>query len=136
MDFYTNPDEEELFKKYKEKVRLAFYPKKEHDLLKLKDGKIAISDFKKMGGSMDLVADLMLYYVEMGVVFTNDYGDIDEPFYDSIAGAYRKALQLMEKENILERFKDRATKVVDDTANIGWGFHDELGDTWGEFYGE
>ncbi|MCX6270977.1 MAG: DUF6155 family protein [Bacteroidetes bacterium] len=76
FDFYINPDEKELFKKYKEKVKEAFYPKRGYKL-RLSDGKSAISDFKKLGGSPDLVADLMLYYVEMGVVFTNDFGDID-----------------------------------------------------------
>ncbi|MCA6432179.1 MAG: hypothetical protein IM574_01110, partial [Cytophagales bacterium] len=72
FDFYVNPDERELFNKYRDKVFEAFYPKRGYNY-KLKDGKQAISDFKKLGTSSDLLADLMLFYVETGVKFTNDY---------------------------------------------------------------
>ena len=56
--------------------------------------------------------------------------------YDSIAGVYLKALTLMKKENILDKYKIRAEKVVHDTRNIGWGFHDYLGQVYRDFYGE
>ncbi|MCX6270976.1 MAG: hypothetical protein NTU44_07110 [Bacteroidetes bacterium] len=42
----------------------------------------------------------------------------------------------MKKENILDKFKIRAVKVVRDTINIGWGFHDYLGQVCWEFYEE
>src|SRR3954454_23143274 len=76
FDFYVNPDEKELFRKYRNKVYEAFYPRRGYDL-KLKDGKKAISEFKKFEPSTDLLADLMLFYVETGVKFTNEFGDID-----------------------------------------------------------
>jgi len=133
LDFYVNPNEKELFLKYKDKVYEAFYPKR-GDRFKLSDGKKAISDFKKLETSKELLSDLMLFYAETGVEFTNEFGDIDEPFYDSIASVYLKALALMDKENILEKFAVRAKKIVDDTSGIGWGFHDELGDIYSEFY--
>ena len=122
-----------MFNKYRDKVFEAFYPKR-GDNIKLKDGKQAISDFKKLGTSADSLADLMLFYVETGVIFTNDFGDIDEPFYNSVASVYSQALTLMKKENLLDKFADRAGKVVSDTSGIGWGFHDYLGDIHSDFY--
>jgi hypothetical protein len=133
FDFYVNPNERELFEKYRDKVFEAFYPKRGNNY-KLKDGKQAISDFKKMGTSADLLADLMLFYVETGVKFTNDYGDINEPFYKSLATTFFDSLTLMDKENLLEKFEDRVDKVVDDTSGIGWGFHDYLVEVWVSFY--
>jgi hypothetical protein len=133
FDFYVNPNERELFEKYRDKVFEAFYPKRGNNY-KLKDGKQAISDFKKMGTSADLLADLMLFYVETGVKFTNDYGDIKEPFYKSLATSFFDSLTLMDKENLLEKFEDRVDKVVDDTSGIGWGFHDYLVEVWVSFY--
>ena len=133
LDFYVNPNEKELFLKYKEKVYEAFYPKR-GDRFKLSDGKKAISDFKKLEASKELLSELMLFYAETGVRFTNEFGDIDEPFYNSIASVYSSALSLMNKENILDKFADRARQIVDDTSGIGWGFHDELGDIYFEFY--
>lgn len=132
LDFYVNPNERELFDKYRDKVFEAFYPKRGYSY-KLKDGKQAISDFKKLGPSSDLLAGLMLFYVETGVEFTNDFGDIDEGFYSSMEKTYVAALTLMKKENILDKFTDRSKKIVTDTSGIGWGFHDYLADVHSEF---
>jgi hypothetical protein len=133
LDFYANPNERVLHEKYKDKIFESFYPLR-GDKLKLKEAKQAISDFKKIGGSPELIADLMLFYVETGVQYTIDFGDINEAFYLSIEKTYHAALTLMEKENILEKFLKRVSNVVADSANIGWGFHDYLADTFSEFY--
>ncbi len=133
LDFYVNPNEKELFLKYRDKVYEAFYPKR-GDRFKLSDGKKAISDFKKLEASKELLSELMLFYAETGVKFTNEFGDIDEPFYNSIASVYSNALNLMNKESILDKFADRAKQIVEDTIGIGWGFHDELGDIYCQFY--
>lgn len=133
FDFYVNPNERVLFEKYRDKIFEALYPKRGNNY-NLKDGKQAISDFKKMRTSADLLADLMLFYVETGVKFTNDYGDINEPFYKSLATTFFDSLTLMDKENLLAKFEDRVDKVVDDTSGIGWGFHDYLVEVWVSFY--
>ena len=135
FDFYVNPDEKGLFQKYRQKVFEAFYPKHGY-ALKLKDGKKAISDFKKLGTSSDLVIDLMLFYVEMGVKFTNDFGDINENFYLSLENTYVQALTLMKKEDLLDKFAKRASAVIKDTEGIGWSFHDYLADVYFNFYPE
>ena len=133
LDFYVNPNERELFNKYRDKIFEAFYPRRGNNY-KLEDGKQAISDFKKLGPSTNALADLMLYYVETGVKFTNDFGDIDEGFYFSMEKTYLAALTLMRKESILDNFANRAGKVVSDTSDIGWGFHDYLCQVHSDFY--
>nr|WP_314896088.1 DUF6155 family protein [uncultured Flavobacterium sp.] len=133
LDFYIEPNERELFHKYRDKVFEAFYPKRGYNF-KLKDGKQAITDFKKLSPSADLLADLMLFYVETGVQFTNDFGDINDGFYNSLGSVYNQTLTLISKENLLEKFAGRAEKVVEDTIDMGWGFHDYLGSVYAEFY--
>ena len=133
FDFFINPNEEELFQKYRDKVFEAFYPKRGYEL-KLKDGKQAISEFKKLEPSLELIADLTLFYVECGVTFTNEFGDIDEPFYMSIEKMYLQALTLMQKEDLLDKFQSRALKIVEDTNDIGWGFHDYLSQVYDDYY--
>lgn len=135
LDFYVNPNEREMFDKYRDKVFEAFYPSRGYNL-KLKAGKQAIADFKKLEPSPDLVADLMLIYVETGVKFSNDFGGIDEGFYSSMESTYVAALTLMKKENLLEKFKNRAANVVSDTSGTGWGFHDYLDDVYSDFYAD
>lgn len=133
LDFYVNPNERELFEKYNDQVFDAFYPKRGYTY-NLKDGKKAISDFKKFGPSSDLLAELMLFYVETGVKFTADFGDINEAFYSSLEKTYAAALTLMSKENLLDKFADRAGMIVSDTSDMGWGFHDNLSEVYYSFY--
>jgi hypothetical protein len=133
FDFYVNPDEEKILEQYKEKVREGFYPKRGF-ALKLSISRNAINDFKKLGTSKESIVDLLLYYVECGVEFTNEFGDIDENFYSSIENIYAKALEISKKEGILEKFEDRTYEIVEQTENIGWGFHDYLGDVYSEHY--
>lgn len=133
LDFYVKPDERALFNKYRDIVFEAFYPTRGHEL-KLKNGKKAISDFKKFNPASDLVAELMLFYVATGVDFTNDFGDIDEGFYSILGSTFVAALNLMEKENLLEKFADPVSTIVNETEGIGWGFHDYIYEVYYEFY--
>jgi hypothetical protein len=133
LDFYEKPDERALFNKYRDIVFEAFYPTRGHEL-KLKNGKKAISDFKKFHPALDLVVELMLFYVATGVDFTNDFGDIDEGFYSSLGSTFVAALNLMEKENLLEKFADPVSTIVNETEGIGWGFHDYICEVYYEFY--
>ncbi len=133
FDFYVQPDEKRLFEKQKTKVFEAFYPKRGFHL-KLKDAKQAISDFKKFAPSNYLLAELMLFYVECGVQFTNDFGDIDENFYLSMEKMFAQTLALMKKENLLDQFNDRADKILKDTDGMGWGFFESLCDIYYNYY--
>lgn len=133
FDFYINPDEKKLLEQYKEKVTEGFFPKRGYQL-KLSISRKAINDFKKLGTSVESLADLLLHFVENGVEFTNEYGDIDENFYTSVENTYSNALELIDKSGLLDKFEKRAYKIVTDTDGIGWGFHDYLGDLYYQHY--
>ena len=134
LNFYINPNEAELFLKYKQKVYEAFFPKKGHKI-RLAQGKKAIAAFKKFDTAKDLLADLMLCYAETGVVCVNHFGHVSEAFNNSIIGVYRQALTLMQEEHILDDFAERAEKVLNDSEDVGWGLDDELLMIYNEFYG-
>jgi len=133
FDFYVQPDEKGLFEKQKAKVFEAFYPKRGFQL-KLIDARQAISDFKKFAPSNYLLAELMLFYVECGVQFTNDFGDIDENFYLSMEKMFDRSLALLKKEDILDKFNSRALKILTSTDGMGWGFFDSLRDIYYNYY--
>ena len=134
LDFYFEPNEADLLPAYRERVLQAFYPKRGYNY-NLRQGKAAISDLRKLGVSAQPLADLMLYYVECGIRFTNDYGDINESFYSSLEGMYEQALTLMRESHLLPAFTERCRRAVADTSGIGWGFHDTLGELHEQFYG-
>ena len=133
FDFYVNPDEKKLLEQYKEKVTEGFFPNRGYDI-KLSISRKAINDFKKLGTSQESLADLLLHFVECGVELTNSYGDMDESFYISVENTFEKALDIINKNGLLVKFKFRALKIVNDTEGIGWGFHDYLGYLYYEYY--
>ena len=129
LDFFVTPDATALFAAHRERVLRAFYPKRGYGY-DLRVAKRAISDFRKYAPAPDQLADLMLFYVECGVRFTNDFGDINESYYYSIENMYDDALTLMQQEKLLPRFDARLAQVVTDTRDIGWGFHDSLAEMY------
>ena len=69
-----------LIESCRKKIHAAFFGRQ----LSLKNARTVINDFRKASQNKESIADLMLYYVECGVEFTNLYGDIDERFYSSL----------------------------------------------------
>ncbi|WP_431026721.1 DUF6155 family protein [Lysinibacillus sp. LZ02] len=117
----------ELYEKTKEKVTDEFFPKRGFGKLRLAEAKKAISNFKKLSSDAVKTIDLMLYYVEIGTEFTHTYGDIDARFYDSMNSMYDKVITECNKnEEYYQLFKDRLYAVVEDSQDIGWGYHDVL----------
>jgi hypothetical protein len=126
---------EQIFEVYKNKVHDVFFPRSMRERFKIGEARKAVNDFKKLCSDEKLLIDLMLYYVEMGVEFTNAYGDIDEAFYNSIESMYQSVVNAINKHKnpeIFNTFRKRLKAVVDDTSGIGWGFHDELGSLYCE----
>ncbi len=141
LDLLVMPDEKPLLEKYRKDLYKLFFGKSDHDFFngnypKLGEARKTVNAFRKTGAGGETQANLMLYYVELGVDFTNQFGDINEQFYISIEKMFESALTLMQKEHLLENFKHRARQVVIDTSGIGWGFHDTLSEIYSEYYAE
>jgi hypothetical protein len=115
-----------ILEKYKSLVTHEFFPTRGHGKARLSIAKKAVADFKKISHSKTELINLMLHYVDMGVRFTNEYGDIDEGFYNSMEGMYDKALKLIIEEKMEQEFQPRCHMIVTNTNGMGWGFHDAL----------
>ena len=115
-----------LLKLYQDKMYKIFFPK---DIIRsgfsLSAAKKVISDFKKVCQNEELVLDLKLYFVGCGTEFTNTYGDIDERFYQSLCDAFFDVANAASgDQELFEEWEDRLRRIVVDSEEIGWGFHD------------
>lgn len=96
--------------------------------ISLKDGKKAISDYKKSTKDEFGTIELMLFYVECGHQFTSDYGDMDESFYNSLISVFDEIIKLLKKHpEHKDVFYSRVKRIADDSRNFGWGY-DEVYD--------
>ena len=112
--------------KHKEIIEKEFFPENGLGDARLSVAKKAITEFKKICSDKALIAELMVFYVENGVNYTDCYGDINEQFYLSMESMYERALKLITDNNLESTFKERCLKIVNDTTDMGWGFHDQL----------
>jgi hypothetical protein len=126
----------EVSEKYKSVIKHEFFPERGFGRARLSVARKAVSDYQKVSASKFGVADMMLYYVEMGVQFTNTYGDIDEAFYNSMESMYERAVKYVVRYGLQGRFGERCRRIVTDTSGMGWGFHDGLSDIYKEHFKE
>jgi 7-cyano-7-deazaguanine synthase in queuosine biosynthesis len=124
----------EVITKYKKIIENEFFPARGFGKAQLSVARKAVLDYKKVSNSPASVADIMLFYVEQGVNFTKEYGDIDEPFYNSMESMYKKATEWIVKHNMRPAFQTRARKIVENTSEMGWGFHDMLSEIYAETF--
>jgi hypothetical protein len=121
-------DDSAVLDRYKAIVRNEFMPpgRQMFPKMRLSVARKAVSDFKKIAKSKEAIADLMLVYVESGVLCTITFGDIDVPFYNSMESMFEAALDFIDKNDLFDEFRVRLKAIVDGTRGIGWGFHDNL----------
>jgi len=134
---FTSVDVETLAEPYRKAIREQFNPARGHPKLNLRAARKALNDFKKACSDPVAVADLLIYYVEQGVICTNNYGDIDENFYKSLASVYTDAVDLILKQDnatLTEQFYPRMHGIVLDSSNVGWGFYDFLQEEFYSYY--
>ena len=127
-------EQKQVAAKYKKIIKDEFFPARGYGRAKLSVAKKAITEYKKVNQTSVGLVDIMLFYVEQGVKFTNAYGDINEPFYISMEGMYEKAVKEIIKYRLKDTFQKRCQKIVLDTSGMGWGFHDALSEIYEEAF--
>jgi hypothetical protein len=133
---YDIENKSSVLDKHKDIIENEFFPKRGYGKTRLSVARKSITEFKKLSQDKNQLADLMIFYVEMGVKFTNYYGDIDEPFYLSMESMYDKAVTFIISAKLEDIFNQRCLKIVKDTTGMGWGFHDQLSETYYEHLGK
>jgi len=128
-DYYASSlsptDSMEVLASYKEKISKEFFPKRGYGTPKMSVTRKIVNEYKKVAPSPQHVIDLLLHLVEEGSAFTSEFGDMTEPFYESLENSFEAALKLMVVENSVEHFDDRCRDIAK-YAFQGWGFSDAL----------
>ena len=75
----------------------------------------------------------MLFYIETGVSFTVEYGDMWEQYYTALENNFGKAMDFIYKYGFLEELRPRIEKMLAMSENCGWGFPDTLYDYYYQY---
>ena len=129
----------DVLKPYKKTIEEALYPDvMSNDDVEIATAKKAISNYGKAVGDPKGMLELMVYFVECGAGFSLDVGYGDEVFFASLERMYEKAIKLLLTldEATIDDYYGRFEELVTSTRDIGWGFHDTLGDVFSEAFPE
>jgi len=124
------PAESAALESYRLRISKCF-PTRGFSDPKLREARAAIRQYQKATSDLSGTLDLMIAFVEGGTRYTNEYGDLWEGFYDSLAsvlGEIAKHLTSPEGVPLYPRFEDRLNQLRRDTRNIGWGYGDDVSD--------
>jgi hypothetical protein len=94
---------------------------------RFRDAKRIVSEYRKSTRDLRGTLDLMLTYVECGHAFTNDFGDIDEPFYNALSNMLERfAVELRSSPARREMFAQFRPRLLEmrRSSDIGWGYGD------------
>ncbi|MFT5872493.1 MAG: hypothetical protein ACI8WT_001424 [Clostridium sp.] len=125
-----------LLRLCKEKIKNEFLPEKGFGKLRVSIVQKIILDFKSVSKDDKQIIDLILFSVEMGVEFINEYGDISENMVDYLFEAYDKVVNIINKKNrvdLFEHFKNRLEEAITNTKGVGcWGIEDSFEGSYSE----
>lgn len=128
--FQAEADGGAALEKYRGRIVEQFFPRRGSGIGKLKLGEArkAIRDYRKATGNLAGTLELMLTYVESGTRFTREYGDIDEPFYNSMDSVLAELARLLVNAapELYLRFEERLQQLEYAASHIGWGYCDSV----------
>jgi len=130
--FADSGQEQAALEEYRRRIIEVFFPTRGFSNLKLGPARKAIRDDHKATSDLAGTLDLMLTYVETGTDFTNQFGDIDEPFYSSLESVLddlARRLKTSEGAEMYPRFRERLLKLARRAGHIGWGYGDDVTST-------
>lgn len=124
---------EKILAEYKAKIEKEYFPKRGYGRAKNSVSKKVITDFKRIAVHQKDVAELLLYRTEMMLKYTNAYGDIDEPFYNSLESSFAQACEIIAEERLIPYFKVYCEELIESANGFGWGVHGTMGDIYHEY---
>lgn len=115
------------------KIVAQFFPPRGFGRAKLAEARKVIRAYSKATGNVAGTIELLLTYVENGTKYTCEYGDIDEPFYNSMESAATEMEKLVRSEGreCYRPLRERIFAVASAADHIGWGYGDSMG-AWAE----
>jgi hypothetical protein len=128
LEFFMNPNELGMLKKYRTVIVSEFYPKGKFADPKtcFSVAKKAISEFRTLKTSAEWLSDLMVTLAEMACKFTYDLGDMWEQYYNSAYTNFKAALEFLHKNNLLDNFKLRCEDCVKYASLCDDGSSDDI----------
>ncbi|MGI8636392.1 MAG: DUF6155 family protein [Segetibacter sp.] len=135
-DVDLSGDASALMEVAKSKIKNEYFPARGNPKARSGEVKKIIDEFAKISVHPKDIIELYLFRFHMAIMFTNEWGDIDEPFYDAAYNAFAKALKLIEKHDHQSEYKIKCWDIVNSLKPIGWGFSDGVNELYYRYFND
>ena len=124
-DFVFNPKEETLLKDCKIKISNEYFPQRTGSKLRRPKMRRSVAQnyikhFIVLGVDPFLIADVMLYAIEIAQTFSSDRIVKQEVFYKSMFSSFKQAIIFMIANGILTDFHSRIVSIANETSSQDW----------------
>lgn len=121
-DFVFNPKEDKLVQEAKTKISNEYFPlKRKRPKARRSVAQKYIKHFIKLGVEPHLLADVMLYNLEISQTFEAGR-NVPDAFYKSMLNSFTEAVHYISNNGMVHDFKDRVIKIYNTTQTENWLF--------------
>lgn len=119
--FVFNPKEEKMLDEAKFKVYKEYFPPGKRKPKKRRSvAQKIIKEFVKLGVRSELIADFMLYNIEIAQSYTAETEIKQEAFYQSMLKSFNEVNEFVHSNALTSEFSGRLNKIIDITFDQGW----------------
>lgn len=124
-DFVFNPKEDTLLKESKIKISNEYFParssgKPRRPKMRRSVAQKYIKHYIQIGVDPFIIADIMLYAIEIAQAFTAENSIKSELFYKSMLNSFEQVVRYLIANAILEDFKPRIMAINNETFRQKW----------------
>jgi hypothetical protein len=124
-NFVFNPKEETLLQECKIKISNEYFPIKTSGRAKKPKMRRSVAQkyikhFTVLGVDPFVIADVMLYNIEIAQTFSSGHPIKQELFYKSMFNSFEQAVAFMIANGILNEFKSRIMTIHNETISQKW----------------
>ncbi len=124
-DFVFNPKEETLLQESKVKISNEYFPikkigRKNKPKLRRSVAQKIIKHFIVLGVDPFVIADLMLYNIEIAQAYSSEYRINQELFYKSMFNSFEQAVEFTISKGIFKEFKSRIMNIYQEVSDQNW----------------
>ena len=115
-----------ILEQFKLKIQKEYLPARGFGRASNRESKKVITEFKKIAVFKQDLIDLILFRVKVMLDYTFTYGDIDEPFYNSMDASFGDACKLIKAEKLEQKYQAELHDLIAQASNLGWGVYENF----------
>lgn len=120
-DFVFNPNEDKLVREAKFKISNEYFPVKgKKSKMRRSVAQKFIKHYISLGVDVFIIADIMLYNIEIAQTFSAEKTIKQELFFKSMLTSFQQAVSFLMEHGILSEFKSRVVAIKDETLQQNW----------------